>query len=156
MVVRAPHEAASSQWRFPGLSAEDHRPLYIQIAESIRAGIESGHFRQGERLPGAHLIARRYAVTGETVEHALSVLAEAGWVRSVKRVGTFVCKVREAPMSARDPQVMSGAQTYPPTRCECGHERSLHVFVEGRKAGVWGPCQRTDCGCLGYVEAADG
>ena len=59
-------------------------PLYRQIAEALRAGINRGDFPAGTRLPPAKEIARALDVNMHTVLKAYSQLGDEGLV-SIKR-----------------------------------------------------------------------
>lgn len=65
-------------------------PLPERIAARIREAIEAGRLRQGDRLPPARLIGRRYGVHKDTVSRACDLLEEQGLLRGVARMGVFV------------------------------------------------------------------
>lgn len=55
-------------------------PIYSQIADSIRAQIESGTLEEGSRLPGARSLAAALEVNMHTVLRAYSDLRDDGLV----------------------------------------------------------------------------
>ncbi|MFD6638371.1 GntR family transcriptional regulator [Micromonospora chalcea] len=65
-------------------------PKYRQIADALRAEIESGALAQGDRLPAEADLAARFGTTHVTVRQAVRVLAEEGRVKARHGVGTFV------------------------------------------------------------------
>ncbi|CAN5736568.1 GntR family transcriptional regulator [soil metagenome] len=69
-------------------------PPYQRIAEALRAKIESGDLRIGDRVPSTRELAREWKVAMATAAHALKALAEEGLVRGVSRVGTVVAGPR--------------------------------------------------------------
>ncbi len=72
------------------LDPRDRRPLYVQIADSIVAGIERGALKPGDRLPAMRSLARQLGCALITVSQAYEILAARG--RVVARIGrgTFV------------------------------------------------------------------
>lgn len=65
-------------------------PLYIQIAESFSAQIESGELGPGSRLPGEREISEVLSVQRETVRKALRVLENQGLIERRHGSGTYV------------------------------------------------------------------
>jgi DNA-binding transcriptional regulator YhcF (GntR family) len=63
---------------------------YRRIAESLRARIESGQLRPGDRVPSTRALARKWKVALATAAHALSALVDEGLVNTVPRAGTVV------------------------------------------------------------------
>lgn len=67
-----------------------HAPLYIQIQDFLREGIQAQRFKAGDRLPSETEIARRFATTRATVARALQQLAYEGVISRRAGSGTFV------------------------------------------------------------------
>ena len=63
---------------------------YQVLADWIRQNIEDGTFQPGERLPSEQKFQEQFEVSRQTVRKALSVLEEAGILRSRQGSGTFV------------------------------------------------------------------
>jgi AcrR family transcriptional regulator len=61
-----------------------------QIAEQIRARIESGQLKPGARAPSARQIMRKWGVANATASKVLAILSDAGLVRAIPGVGTVV------------------------------------------------------------------
>ncbi|MGP3683836.1 GntR family transcriptional regulator [Streptomyces sp. IBSNAI002] len=57
-------------------------PLYVQVAEDLRAAITAGEYGSGARLPAEDELARRYGVSRGTVRQALAALRGDGLVTS--------------------------------------------------------------------------
>lgn len=70
------------------IAARDHRPVYIQIAEALRARILSGHYP--DRIDGELPLAREWQVSRRTIQQALSLLVDEGLLLRRHGMGTFV------------------------------------------------------------------
>lgn len=68
----------------------DRVRLWQAIAATLRAEIETGHYRPGDRLPTEAQLSARFGVNRHTVRHALADLAEAGLVNARRGAGVFV------------------------------------------------------------------
>lgn len=67
-----------------------HVPIYLQIAEEIRAAVSAGVYRPGEVLPSLRAMALRLAVNPNTVQRAYDELEREGLVYSQRGKGLFV------------------------------------------------------------------
>jgi len=72
------------------VNANDPRPPYVQVADSLRAAIRSGALPPGTRLPSGRDLANRYGVALMTVQKATDVLRSERLVRSHQGRGVFV------------------------------------------------------------------
>ena len=79
-------------WQF-----SNDAPIYAQLIGQIRAGIVSGAFSPGERLPSVRDLAMEAGVNPNTVQRALSELERDGLVFS----GRYVTEDQTAIMEAR-------------------------------------------------------
>ena len=79
--------------RTPGLR-------YLAIADDLRGRIESGEWKEGERLPSQPTLARRYGVSLTTFRTALGLLASEGYLRSEHGLGTFVSTPADSRLTA--------------------------------------------------------
>lgn len=73
----------------------DHSALthvWRQIADDIRADIESGALQPGAKLPGSIELAEIYGVAKNTTARAVAELREEGLVTVLFGRGTFVSK----------------------------------------------------------------
>ena len=82
------------------LDANSPVPLYHQLAESLRAEIESGAIAPGDLLPPLRKAADEWGVNLHTVRHAYQALAESGLVRTSAPRGTVVLRPSEATVVA--------------------------------------------------------
>lgn len=60
------------------------------VADALRDAIASGRYRAGERLPGEHDLAARFAVSRGTVRAALADLADDEYISTHGGVGSVV------------------------------------------------------------------
>lgn len=65
-------------------------PLWLAIADSLRAAIAEGQYGEGDKLPTEAELSRRFGVNRHTVRHALSRLVEDGLVHTRRGAGAFV------------------------------------------------------------------
>lgn len=65
-------------------------PKYQQIAERLRAQIDGGALRPGERLPSEPELVAEYNASRNTVRLAIALLTNQGLVTSRQGLGTFV------------------------------------------------------------------
>jgi GntR family transcriptional regulator len=74
------------------LDRDAPRPLFAQLADELRAGIDRGTYPPGARLPAERELIAAYAVARGTVRQALATLADEGLITSVRGRGggTFV------------------------------------------------------------------
>jgi GntR family transcriptional regulator len=70
------------------------KPLYQIVAGSISAQIDSGQLEPNQRLPSESELCQNYSVGRNTVRRAISELVNAGILRTVPGVGTFVVDTR--------------------------------------------------------------
>lgn len=68
----------------------DERPRYRQLAESLRALIETGRYMIGSLLPTENELCETYGVSRHTVRDALRLLSEAGMIQRRQGSGSLV------------------------------------------------------------------
>ncbi|WP_158843993.1 GntR family transcriptional regulator [Saccharothrix deserti] len=68
----------------------DGRPLHQQVAASIRAQIMSGELAPDAQLPSTAQLVQRYAASNPTIQKALAVLKDEGFLRSHPGKGVYV------------------------------------------------------------------
>src|ERR1700739_1481239 len=68
------------------------RPMYQQIAEDLRAQIESGTLAPGAQLPTELELRDRYSSSRNTIRDAIKRLTSQGLVETRPRQGTFVTR----------------------------------------------------------------
>ena len=72
-------------WKFNGNS-----PVFMQIAERLRAEIFNGRYLPDDQIPSVRQLAFEASVNPNTVQHALSFLETEGLIVSKGTVGRFV------------------------------------------------------------------
>jgi GntR family transcriptional regulator len=65
-------------------------PLYYQLAEHIRAQIQSGELQPGDRLPSERELSQQAGVSRMTARQALAYLTRAGLLTVRHGIGTFI------------------------------------------------------------------
>lgn len=73
-------------------TAAEKQPVYLDIADRIRADIETGVFSPGDRLPAESELAASFGVARMTVRNALEILQFEGLIdrRRGRAGGTFI------------------------------------------------------------------
>ena len=69
-------------------AVRDHRPIYIQVAESLRARILSGYYK--DRLDGELKLVEEWSVSRRTIQQAIDILVREGLLRRHQGTGTFI------------------------------------------------------------------
>ncbi len=80
------------------------RRIYMKIVDQIRAMIERGELRPGQRLPPERVLAEQFRVSRPSVREALSALEIMGLVDSQHGDGTYVTDV--PPTLGREPLLL--------------------------------------------------
>ncbi len=73
------------------ITENSKKPAYLQLYEQLREDIVAGIWREGEKIPSKRLLSQECGVSVITVEHALGILCDEGYVRARERSGCFVC-----------------------------------------------------------------
>jgi GntR family transcriptional regulator len=86
-------------------------PMYRQIAEDLRAQIESGELQPGQQLRTELELRERYGASRNTVRDAIKLLTSLGLAVTKPGQGTFVVQTIEpfVTMLAGDPQTEYGS-----------------------------------------------
>ena len=66
------------------------KPKWEQLADQIRAQIESGELSPGDQLPSTAQLKQQHNVSSTVVRQAILVLQTQGWVQGVHGLGVFV------------------------------------------------------------------
>ncbi len=70
----------------------DQRPVYVQIAEDLRARIRAGEYAPGAKLPSMQDLSERYHVARETIRQAIDMLRAEKLVAAQSTRGVFVLR----------------------------------------------------------------
>jgi GntR family transcriptional regulator len=68
------------------------KPKWAQIADGIRAQIESGELAPGDKLPSTSELGKQHDVSSIVVRQAINALKIEGLVEGVGGVGVFVAE----------------------------------------------------------------
>jgi GntR family transcriptional regulator len=71
-------------------------PIYLQLMEQIRHGIETGALRPGEQLPGIRPLAEELVINPNTVAKAYRELEHEGVIELRHGAGAFVSRNAQA------------------------------------------------------------
>lgn len=65
-------------------------PVYEQLADWLRQGMDTGRFPPGRPLPSKKRLKDRWNVSGGTVDKAMRILRGEGRIETVKGKGLYV------------------------------------------------------------------
>ncbi len=65
-------------------------PVYVQLADILRARIESGELAPRRPIPSKRTLMQEYGVAGGTIDKAIGILRDEGLVRTVTGRGIYV------------------------------------------------------------------
>jgi GntR family transcriptional regulator len=83
------------------------QPLYLQLMQQIRHGVESGALQDGDQLPGIRTLAEELVVSPNTIAKAYSELEHDGVLELRQGSGAFIAANRRARSLANDIQAAS-------------------------------------------------
>ncbi|GAA5172907.1 MULTISPECIES: GntR family transcriptional regulator [Amycolatopsis] len=63
---------------------------FERVAAALREGISSGRLKPGDRLPSNRDLAEQHAVSLPTLQRAVALLQQEGWLVSRASVGVYV------------------------------------------------------------------
>lgn len=66
------------------------KPVYLQLVEHIQAGIISGEYRPGDKLPSVREMAAKAMVNPNTMQRAMAELEREGLVYANRTAGRFI------------------------------------------------------------------
>jgi GntR family transcriptional regulator len=72
------------------IDPEGDVPVYMQLADILRAQIESGELVPRRPVPSKRMLTQTYGIAGGTVDKALAILRSEGLVKTVKGRGIYV------------------------------------------------------------------
>jgi GntR family transcriptional regulator len=74
------------------IDPDGHVPIYLQIADAIRAALAAGVYRPGDVLPSLRAMAIEIHVNPNTVQRAYDELEREGLIYSQRGKGLFVAE----------------------------------------------------------------
>ena len=78
------HDAAVS------IDPESATPVYVQLADILRRGIDDGTYPPNRALPSIRTLQQTYGIADGTIQKALGILKAEGLVHTVRGRGVFV------------------------------------------------------------------
>jgi GntR family transcriptional regulator len=72
------------------IDPRSHVPIYLQIADEVRAAVAAGIYRPGEALPSLRVLAIDLQVNPNTIQRAYDELEREGLIYSQRGKGLFV------------------------------------------------------------------
>src|SRR5213596_1430667 len=113
-------------------------PIYLQLMEQVKHGIETGALRPGEQLPGIRPLAESLVINPNTVAKAYRELEHEGVVELRQGTGAFIATNaharRTAPATLRAGQRLV-AETIERLRGNGLSDEEIRRLVEGELAG---------------------
>ncbi|MCX8998322.1 FadR family transcriptional regulator [Rhizobiaceae bacterium BDR2-2] len=97
--------------------ALEPRRLYRQVAEQIRALIETGELKAGAKLPAERELSERFGVSRPTIREALIVLEVEGHLHIRMGSGVYVRRKPRAPSDAAPAEDSDGPFEILQARC---------------------------------------
>lgn len=80
---------------------------YERIAADLRLAIEGGRYPVGSKLPSKSKLKTQYDAAQNTVDHAIDILRQLGFVESRQGVATFVVSAVPTKASSEYEAVMT-------------------------------------------------
>jgi GntR family transcriptional regulator len=74
----------------PVINPRSIKPPYVQVAEVLKARIESGDLPKDERIPSEAELMSEFEIGRTTARRAVAWLRDAGLVRTIPTRGTYV------------------------------------------------------------------
>jgi GntR family transcriptional regulator len=108
-------------------------PMYQQIADDLRAQIESGQVEPGSQLPTELELRERYEASRNTIRDAIKRLTSLGLVETKPGQGTFVVQKMKTFVTTLTGSTKAGSGSDAVARY------LSEVGEEGRKAGITKP-----------------
>jgi DNA-binding GntR family transcriptional regulator len=76
------------------IDPESATPVYVQLANLLRQGIQDGTYPPDRALPSIRTLQQTYGVADGTVQKALRILKDEGLAHTVQGRGIFVTSRR--------------------------------------------------------------
>jgi GntR family transcriptional regulator len=76
------------------INYRDSRPIYEQIADSLRIQIAKKLILPDEKLPSVRELASELSINPNTIQRAIRLLEQEGYVYTIAGRGTFAAKIQ--------------------------------------------------------------
>jgi 2-aminoadipate transaminase len=120
------------------LQPESHVPLYVQLRDQLRALVNTGDLRPGDRIPASRELAVQLGVHRTTVANAYAELESEGLISGHVGRGTFICgetearKIHPAPL----PSALNGALRWESLFADERGEETLNRLMQAAPRGA--------------------
>jgi GntR family transcriptional regulator len=78
--------------RSQGVGVQRGQPLYLQVAEALRADIRAGRYQPGDQLPSERELSEQFRVSTGSARQAIVQLRAEGLITSRQGSGVFVAE----------------------------------------------------------------
>ena len=110
-------------------------PLYLQLRDSVIAGIATGELRPGDALPSVRSLAEDLGINLHTVNKAYATLRDEGYVIMLGRRGAYVADATADPAAGMDEAALATALAKLATEFKAsGGTRAAFLAAAGRAA----------------------
>ena len=107
-------------------------PLYLQLRDSVIAGIAAGELRPGDALPSVRSLAENLGINLHTVNKAYATLRDEGYVIMLGRRGAYVADAPANPAAGMDEAALEAALTKLATEFKASGG-TRHAFLAAAK-----------------------
>ncbi len=107
-------------------------PLYLQLRDSVIAGIAAGELRPGDALPSVRSLAEDLGINLHTVNKAYATLRDEGYVIMLGRRGAYVADAPANPAAGMDEAALEAALTKLATEFKASGG-TRHAFLAAAK-----------------------
>ena len=112
---------------------DDTRPIWIQLAEIVRARITDGTWKPGQKIPSVRDLAIEASTNPNTVQRALAALDEEGLTVPKRTAGRFVATNDVALHALRKANAQAAVDAYISACRALGVEREqAHSLIDER------------------------
>lgn len=88
------------------------KPVYLQLVEQIQAGIISGIYKPGDKLPSVRELATEATVSPNTMQRAMTELERHGLVYANRTSGRFITSDEELIKELKKQHITEITQDY--------------------------------------------
>ena len=81
---------------------KNRKPAYLTLYQTLRQLITDGVFPYGSRFPSKRSLAAQYSLSLVTVEHAIELLDEEGYIETRERAGIFVTYRKDSVLAVHE------------------------------------------------------
>lgn len=110
-------------------------PLYLQLRDSVIAGIATGELRPGDALPSVRSLAEDLGINLHTVNKAYATLRDEGYVIMLGRRGAYVADVPANPAAGMDEAALEAALAKLATEFKASGG-TQHAFLAAAKSAA--------------------